>query len=144
MPFTTYTNNNIIAALFNGTTFPMLGDLYMALSSTTPTQAKGTTTPYWNFTEPTTGGYTRLFLNNGTGTFAVPTVGSTTNNGATPTFPNTNSATASFGNAITYFGFFDAQAGGNLLAYGQMSTSQTINTGQQLQFAENSITISND
>jgi hypothetical protein len=82
-------------------------------------------------TEVTGGSYQRTAC-----TFGAAASGSLTNSGAC-TFPQ---ATLSWG-TITSFGIFDAQASGNLLYYGNLTASKTINQGDQLTFAISGITV---
>lgn len=137
MPFTYYTDNAVVALLFNDTAFTALANVYLALSTTTPTQVKGSA-PYWNFTEPVGNGYARVTIASTTGNFPAPTTGSTNNSGSV-SFPQ---ATGSQG-TVTYFGFFDAASGGNLIGYGALNTSQTIVSGNVLTFAIGQLTMSN-
>jgi len=67
-------------------------------------------------------------------TFGSPTNGILTNN-ASVTFPQ---ATAPWG-TIVAFALFDQL--GNMLYYGMLSASKTINTGDQLTFAAGGITV---
>ena len=67
-------------------------------------------------------------------TFGSPTNGTLTNN-ASVTFPQ---ATAAWG-TIVAFALFDQL--GNMLYYGLLSASKTINTGDQLTFAVGGLTV---
>ena len=69
-------------------------------------------------------------------TFGAAASGSLTNSGAC-TFPQ---ASAGWG-TITSFGIFDAASSGNLLYYGNLTASKTINSGDQLTFAISGITV---
>ena len=82
-------------------------------------------------TEVTGGPYARTAC-----TFGAASSGSLTNSGAC-TFPQ---ATAAWG-TITAFGIFDDASGGNLLYYGNLTASKTINSGDQLTFAISGITV---
>ena len=138
MPFTYYTDNSLITLLFNNTPFTALANVYLALSTTTPTQTKGSA-PYWNFTEPVGNGYARVTMACTTAVFPAPTTGSTYNN-TSVSFPQ---ATGSQG-TVTYLGFFDAVSNGNLIGYAAMNTPQTIVSGNVLTFAINQLTLSNN
>jgi hypothetical protein len=139
MPFAYYVDNALLQLLFNNTAFTALSNVYLALSTTTPSQTKGSTTPYWNFTEPSGNGYARVTIAATTANFPAPTTGSTYNN-ISVSFPQ---ATGSQG-TVTYFGLFDAATGGNLLGYGALNTPQTIVSGNVLTFAVNQLTMSNN
>lgn len=52
MPFTTFYDQELLAYGQGDVVFTPPGTLYIALSTTAPTQAKGTTGAFWNFTEP--------------------------------------------------------------------------------------------
>lgn len=141
MPFTDYLDQTLNQLVFGDTAYTILGTYYVALSTTTPTQAKGATTPYWNFTEPSAGAYARVAVTNNTTNWVAagtqPSAGQEQTNGTAITYP---AATASWG-TVTYAGIFDASTGGNLLAYGALTTSQTINSGDTASFAANALTI---
>jgi len=72
-------------------------------------------------------------------TFGAPSAG-TLSNSADVTFPQ---ATGNWG-TITHFSIFDDVAAGNMLYYGALTTSKVINTGDQLKFATNGITVTED
>lgn len=102
--------------------------LYVALFTAAPTDAGGGT-------EVTGGAYARTAVTaslvNFAGTQAAAsttastgTGGQTSNNGAIA-FP---APTAAWG-VVTSFGIFDALTGGNLLLYGTLNTSKTVNSG---------------
>lgn len=143
MPFTQYLDNILVNLFFGSTGAPYTPatPLYYALSTTVPTQAKGSA-PYWNFTEPSTvsTAYARVSVANTTANFPNGTVGTLTN-GAIVAFP---AATASWG-TVTYFGIFDSATvgAGNCLGYGILNVPQAIAGGDTLSFAIGAITISN-
>lgn len=132
MPLTNYAEQNVVLNLFGAVTFTLPTNYYLALSSTTPTQAKGLTTPYWNFTEPTsTGGYARLAITNNTTNFGAiasePTSGYTIQNNVSFAFTASAGAYSTGATPLTYGGIFDASSGGNLWGYGALSPSVTVN-----------------
>lgn len=224
MPFTNYLDQSIVQLLFSDTSYTIPTTFYVALSTTTPSQVKGSA-PFWNFTEPcavtqltsatgtsaitsiavqalavavtsgdsiklvsgannqtftasagasvgatsisvtsatpgfnypigttvtditTTGSsspYARVAVtNNGTNFTAVgsePTDGYEVQNGTAITFPT---AAGSWGTA-TYFGLCDAAGGGNLLAFGQLTTAQSIASGATPSFAIGAATFTNN
>jgi len=69
--------------------------------------------------EVTGGSYARTAI-----TFAAPSGGSTSN-GALVTFPT---ATASWG-VVTHFGLYDAASGPNLLYWGALTVTKTVDNG---------------
>lgn len=128
----TYANDQLDMFLRNLTpTQPT--NYYYALSTTTPS-ADGT-----GFTEPVGSGYTRIAKTRG-GPFGSAV------SGAPSTI--TNSAdqiiwpvpTAPWG-TVTYWGAFDALAGGNLLVYGDLDAATAIDTGEQPAFEFSALTL---
>jgi len=85
-------------------------------------------------TEVSGGGYARQAV-----TFGAPSNGSMSNS-ADITFPL---ATANWG-TIVGFGIFDAATGGNLLYFGSLTTSKSIESGDQLRFPAGNLTITED
>lgn len=78
----------------------------------------------------------------GAGTTAASsgTSGTTSNNGVI-TFPT---PTPSGWGTVVGFGIFDASSGGNLLAFGALTTSKTINPGDPVTFPAGSLTFQID
>lgn len=110
---------------------PTPANYYVALSSTTPTNAGG------NFTEPVGNGYARELIANNKTTFTAAAVGGfgrQVSNAIAISFPP-----ASGGNwgTMTHFGLYDAPTGGNLLDWGPLTPAVTINDGVQWDFPEN-------
>ena len=135
--FTDFAENKIIDWLFRGQAIGITGasaaagtgptNLYVGLFTTNPTDSTAGT-------EVSGGAYARVTvastLANWAGTQAAASTvassgntGTTSNNGAI-TFPAPSGA--NWG-VITGFGIFDASTGGNLLVYGALSTSKTVN-----------------
>ena len=98
--------------------------VYVALYTATPGPSGGGT-------EVSGNSYARTAC-----TFSAASSGSITNS-ADCTFPQ---ATGAWG-TIAYFGVFDAATAGNLLYYGSLTASKTINSGDQLKFAAGGITV---
>ena len=143
MPFTDYLDQALNQEVFGNTAYSVPPTLYVGLSTTTPTQAKGTS-PYWNFTEPSGNAYARVTVANNTSNWTAS--GSQPANGQ----EQQNAASISFATAsgtwgtVTYFGIFDASSNGNLLAFGQLSASQTITTNDTASFGIGALTITID
>lgn len=72
-------------------------------------------------------------------TFNAAVSGSTSNSG-TVNFPT---ATASWG-TVTHFGIFDAVSGGNLLYWGALTTSKTVDNGDVFTFPAGNLTVTLD
>jgi hypothetical protein len=135
---TDFLENKLIDFIFRGQALGITGasaaagtgptSLYMALFTANPTDTGGGT-------EVSGGSYARVAVSStlanwaGTQAAASTTASSgtsgTTSNNNSITFP---SPTASWG-VITGFGIFDASTAGNLLVYGALTTSKTVNNG---------------
>lgn len=133
-----FLENRIVDFIFRGQALGITGasaaagtgptSLFVGLFTANPTDSGGGT-------EVTGGAYARVTvasnLTNWAGTqAAASTVASsgtsgTTSNNAAITFPT---PTANWG-VVTGFGIFDASTGGNLLIWGALTTSKTVNNG---------------
>jgi hypothetical protein len=129
---TTYFMNLIMGNVFRSKTTPSIPtNYYIGLSKTAPTLS-GT-----NVTEPSDSAYARVNI---TSSLSVPTNGVIT-----------NSSNITFGESlvdwgvITHYCIFDNSTGGNLLVYGQFSSSRTIevNTVATVKSGELAIEIEN-
>lgn len=125
--FTDYLENKLLDHVLRNTAYTSPTTVYVALFTAAPGEAGGGT-------EVSGGGYARQAV-----TFSAPSAGSTSNS-ADITFPT---ATADWG-TITHFAIFDASTGGNMLYYGQLTSSVTVNSGQQLTIPAGNLTISHD
>lgn len=138
MPLTNYGDQKLIQSLFSATAFAAPGTLYMAASTTTPNKDGS------NFTEPSGNGYARKAVTNDGTQFhaaaAQPGSGFQENNNATFAFAVATGGAASWG-TVTYIGFYDSAAGGNLVWYGALTVAQTIGGGDTLQFVADQIQI---
>jgi len=84
----------------------------------------------------------------GNGYARVPTAGTDWNAASGGALDNANAiefaeATGSWG-TVTHFALFDASSGGNLLAHGSLTQSQTIAGGDTAQFAAGALDVSLD
>lgn len=95
-----------------------------------------------SFTEVTGGSYARQAVaRTGAGWDAATTADpSATGNTNAINFPT---ATASWG-TVTHFGIFDAVSAGNLLFWGDLTISKTIDSGDTATFAASAITVTLD
>jgi hypothetical protein len=130
MPYAYYLDNKLNDEAFGNAAFTPAATLYVALSTTTPTQAGA------SFTEPSGYAYARAAVINNATNWPASSNGSKSNGAAI----NFAQATGSWG-TVTYFGIFDAVSGGNLLAYGALNNSQTVSNGDTLSFAVGALTI---
>ncbi len=123
-----YIENKVVDWFLRAQAYAPVATVYVALYTATPTAAGGGT-------EVSGGSYARVAITaalaNWAGTQAAAstvastgTSGLTSNNGVL-TYP---APTASWG-VVTSFGVFDAATGGNLLFFGALTTSKTINNG---------------
>lgn len=110
--FTNYLENKIMAYVFSGTAFSSpSASLYVGLFTAAPGEGGGGT-------EVSGNGYNRKIV-------SLTTAGNASTNSAAVEF---DVATGSWG-TITYAGVFDAVTSGNLLAYGELTVSKTIASG---------------
>ncbi len=119
-----YLDNAFLQAALQNTPYTSPATVYVALYTVAPGPTGGGTEIAGN-------GYARTAC-----PFGAPTNGSMTNSGSC-TFAQ---ATGNWG-TIVAFGIFDAAANGNLLYYGNLTASKTINTGDQLTFSSGGITV---
>ena len=112
-----YLENALVNAVLRNTAYTSPTTVYAALFTTDPAEdASGT--------EVTGGSYARTAV-----TFVAPTNGAT-DNSADVTFPT---ATANWG-TVTHAAIFDASTAGNMLFYGSLSPSKTVNNGDTFKF----------
>ena len=123
-----YLENNIIDYVLRGQTFTPPSTLYVGLFTAAPSESGGGT-------EVSGGSYARASFAStlvnwagtqgaGTTTASSGTSGTTSNN-TVISFPT---PTANWG-VITHVALFDASTGGNMVIYGALSTSKTVNNG---------------
>jgi hypothetical protein len=121
--------NRILRAVAG--TFP--ATLYIGLYTATPSDTGGGT-------EVTTGqitNYARQAITAGTGAFAAPTTASSANS-AIIDFGTSSGGT---GATVTQWGMFDAVTAGNLLFWADLTTPQTVASGNPYSFAIGALVI---
>ncbi len=111
MSFTNHLETEILDHVFGGNAYTAPSTLYLGLYTATPSDTGGGT-------ELSGSGYARQAM-------AMSVSGNTASNTAAEEFAT---ATGSWG-TVTHVGVFDASTSGNLLAYGALSESKTIATG---------------
>lgn len=131
--FCDFWENEILDHVLGASTYTPPGTLYVALSTTTPTDAGG------NFTEPVGNNYARVAVTNNLTNWPAASGGSKSN-GTAVTF---NDATGSWG-TVTHFGVYDQASGGNLLFWGQLTASKLVGTGDQLSFGATNLQVTLD
>ena len=114
MSFSNYLENKVLLHVFGATAYTAPATIYVGLYTSDP--GEGNTG-----TEVSGGSYARQ-------TIAFTVAGNQASNTAAVEFPT---ATASWG-TVTYAAVFDAVSGGNMMAYGALTTSKTIASGDVL------------
>jgi hypothetical protein len=114
MSFSNYLENKVLGHVFGGVSYTAPATLYAALFTSDPGETG-------SGTEVSGGSYARQTI-----TFTV--TGNQASNTAAVEFPT---ATGSWG-TVTYAAIYDASTSGNLLAYGALSSSKTIASGDVL------------
>ena len=114
-----YLEGKIIDHIFRTATFTKPSNIYVALYTAAPTDTGGGT-------QVTGGSYARVAAGPADANWAAPVSGNgVTSNLTAITFPT---PTANWGTVVA-FGIFDASTGGNLLVWGMLTASKTINNG---------------
>lgn len=125
--FTDYFENLLLNHTLRAQAWTPPASIYVALFTVAPGEAGGGT-------EVSGGGYARQAV-----TFGAASGGACSNS-ADVTFPV---ATANWG-TIVAIALFDAASAGNMLYYGNLSASKTINSGDQLKIPAGQLTVSLD
>jgi hypothetical protein len=125
---------DVLNGLFQDPQWAGYPSLWLALSSTTPTDAGG------NFTEPSGGGYARVETAAADWDPATGTAPATKSNSGTLSFPQ---ATADWvaGADLTHAGLFDAATVGNLVAFGALDTAKPVLDTDTASFAAGELTM---
>lgn len=124
-----YLENKLIDYMFRGQAYTAPTTIYVGLLTT------GTNDANTGQVEVSGGSYARVAVSSSLANWAgTQSAGSTTaSSGTSGTTSNNNAIafpapTANWG-VITSFGMYDAATGGNLLFYGNLSISKTVNNG---------------
>jgi hypothetical protein len=125
--FSDYTENLVLNYLFTASSVTRPTAWYVGLFTAAPSDTGGGT-------EVSGSGYVRKV----TGTITVSGTATTATNSAAIEF-----AAASGGNwgTITYAAIFDAETGGNMLAWAELTTARTINDGDVFRIPASSLTV---
>lgn len=131
--FSDYAENKVLDHIVGKTSFSMPASVYVALCTAAPTDASTGST----ITEPSGGAYARKL-----------TAGADWNAAAAGAIANANAlafaqATGDWG-TITHFVLVDAASNGNVLAWGALSVSKAITTGDTASFAAGDLDITLD
>lgn len=127
-----YLENEILDHVLGGADYARPATVYIALFTASPTDAGGGT-------EVTGGSYARVAVTNDATNWPAASSG-TKQNGTAITFIQ---ATASWGTVVA-MGIFDASTAGNLLYWGDLTTSKSIASGDTAEIAIGGITITED
>jgi len=119
-----YLENALINATLRNTTYTSPATVYAGLFTSDPTDAG-------SGTEVSGGSYAREAI-----TFGAPSNGVSVNSAAV----EFDQATGDWG-TITHFAIFDALTTGNMLYYGALTASKTIETGDVFKFATSSVSV---
>ena len=126
--FSDYTENKVLDHILKTASFTVPTNIYVALYTVAPTDAGGGT-------ECTGGSYARKIHE----AWDAAASGATENTGAI-TFVE---ATASWGTLVA-FALFDAITAGNMLAWGDLSVSKAVGSGDTASFADGELDITLD
>lgn len=135
-----YLENKLVDQIFRAQAFAFPATLFVGLLTAAPSDSGGGT-------EVTGGSYARASVTaslanfagtQGAGTTVASTgTGGQTSNNATISFAT---PTASWG-TVTHFGIYDAASAGNLLFWGALTISKTINQGDTVTFPAASLSV---
>lgn len=121
--FSDYLENKVVGHVFGGSAYTAPSTLYVALYTSAPSDTGGGT-------EVSGGAYARQ-------TAAFTITADTASNTSAIEYPT---ATANYGTVVAV-GVFDASSSGNLLAYGNLTASKTVSTGDVFRFNAGAIDI---
>lgn len=130
--FSDFLELELLDHVFGNAAYSAPATLYVALFTATPSDAGGGT-------EVSGGSYARKDVTNNATNFPAAASGAKSN-GTAITFVT---ATASWG-VVTQFGIFDAVTAGNLLAWGDLTASKTVDSGDTVSFAIGDLDITLD
>lgn len=135
-----YLENKLVDQIFRGTAYTFPTTLYVGLLTAAPSDAGGGT-------EVSGGSYARASIaaslanfagTQGAGTTVASTgTGGSTSNNTAITFATPS---ATWG-TVTHFGIYDAASGGNLLFWGALTISKTINQADTVTFPAASLSV---
>jgi hypothetical protein len=132
--FTDTVEQALLNHFFTDPTYTPPTTLYLALSSTTPTEAGA------NFTEPSGGAYARVATTAADWNAASGTAPAVKDNGAVKTFPTATADWVAAAN-LTYFGIYDASTAGNLLCFGALTVAKPVLNGDTASFAAGALVL---
>ena len=137
MSFTQYLASNLLDHVFGNGAFTVPTNIYVALSSTTPTEAGG------NVTEPSGGAYARVSTAGADWNAATVADPSVIDNANAVAFTTASADWVSAAN-LTHFVLYDALTVGNALAWGALTTAKPVLDGDTAEFAAGDLNITLD
>lgn len=131
MPLSRFSHRELLDHMF-GTSYTAPTNIYVGLSSTTPTST-GT-----NVTEPSGGSYARVSTSSSDWAAASNADPTLVTNSNAITFPT---ATADWvaGSNLTHMVAYDASSAGNMIGYAQLATAKPVTNGDTAEFAAGDI-----
>ncbi len=134
--FTDFLELALLNHIFTDAAYAPPATLYVALSTTTPTEAGG------NFTEPSSGGYARVATTAADWSAASGTAPAVKTNTAAITFPTASGDWSSAAN-MTHFGVFDDDGtpSGNLLIFAALTVPKAVLNGDTASFGASALQI---
>lgn len=135
MSLSNYTENELLDHLLGKGTRDFSSPTTLAVALFTALTGTESTTDEPTFTEVSGNGYARTAV-----TFGAASLGSASNS-ADVTFPTANGG--DFG-TITHIGVYDATSGGNLLFYGALTVSKTVQDGDTFEIKASNLTVTLD
>jgi len=117
-----FLENKLLDHVLGATSYTAPGTIYTALFTAAPSDTGGGT-------EVTGGSYARVGKTNNGTNFPAASGGSKSNG----TDIDFGTATANWG-TVTHVGIFDAASAGNLLFWGALTTTRTVNTNDSFKF----------
>lgn len=130
--FSDFLENELLDHVFGAAAYSAPATVYVSLFTAAPSDAGGGT-------EVTGGSYDRVDVTNNATNWPAASGGAKAN-GTAITFAQ---ASASWG-VVTHFGIHDANTAGNLLCWGALTASKTIDSGDTASFAIGELDISLD
>lgn len=126
-----YLEGQLVAHIFRTASFTKPTTLAVGLFTAAPSDSGGGT-------EVTGNNYSRASLNPLDANWAAPSAGNgQTSNSSTITFATPSGTWGT----VTHFAIFDATSAGNMLFWGALTISKTINQGDTVSFPAGSLTI---
>lgn len=133
--FSNYLEDKLLDHAFGGGDYTRPATVYVALCTTTPTDSSTGST----IVEPSGGSYARVAVTNNATNFPASSGGSKSN-GTAITF---TTASGSWG-TVTAVALVDASSAGNVMAWGALTASKTVDSGDTVSFAIGALVITLD